>query len=73
MKKPTAASGWGKQDRSLAAQGLQETKVETVEDRDPLANLKLLDENRPGFHWRGTQSLKTLVHGADAPTDKNNR
>src|SRR5260370_35470448 len=22
--------------------------------RDPLANLKRLDENRPGFHWRAT-------------------
>ena len=73
MEKPTAASGWRKQDRALAAQALQETKVETVEERDPLANLKRLEENRPSFHWRGTQSLKTLVHGTDAPTDKNNR
>ena len=47
--------------------------METVEERNLLANLKLLDENSPGFHWRGTQSLKTLVHGTDAPTDKNNR
>src|SRR6266705_3798930 len=29
MKKPTAASSWGKQDKSPAAQGLQETKMET--------------------------------------------
>ncbi len=26
--------------------------------RDPLANLKRLDENRPGFHWRATPRLK---------------
>src|SRR2546429_1098306 len=30
--------------------------------RDPLANLKRLDENRPGFHWRATPRLK----GSDA-------
>jgi len=63
----------GKKDSPPAAQGLKEIKVETVEERDPLTNLKLLEENRPGFHWHGTQSLKTLVYGADAPTDKNNR
>jgi len=28
------------------------------ETRDPLANLKRLDENRPGFHWRATPRLK---------------
>jgi hypothetical protein len=26
--------------------------------RDPLVNLKRLDENRPGFHWRATPRLK---------------
>ena len=26
--------------------------------RDPLENLKRLEENRPGFHWRATPSLK---------------
>ena len=61
MKKPTAARGWGKQNRSPAAQELQEIKVETVEERDPFANLKRLEENRPGFHWRGTRNVKTSV------------
>ncbi len=72
MKKTTAASSWGKQDKSPAAQGLQETKMETVEERDPFANLKRL-ENRPGFHWRGRQDLKTNLHGTEVSTDKNNR
>jgi hypothetical protein len=72
MRKPTAASGWGKQ-KPFEAQGLQETKVETVEERDPLANLRRLEENRPGFHWRGTRSLKTLVHGVEDSNDKNKR
>jgi hypothetical protein len=33
---------------------------ETVDNvaRDPLANLKRLEENRPGFHWRATHRLK---------------
>jgi hypothetical protein len=57
-KKPTAASGWGIQSRPPAEQRLQETKVETVEERDPFANLKRLEENRPGFHWRGTRNAK---------------
>jgi hypothetical protein len=26
--------------------------------RDPLVNLKRLDENRPGFHWRAAPRLK---------------
>ncbi len=72
MKKPTAASSWGKQDKSPAAQGLQETKMETVEERDPFANLKRL-ENRPGIHWRGRQDLKTILHGTEVSTDKNDR
>ena len=72
-EKPTAASNWGKQDKPSEAQGLQETKVETVGERDPLANLKRLEENRPGFHWRGTQSLKTSVHGTEDSNDKNKR
>ena len=73
MRKPTAASGWEKQDKSPAAQGSQETKVGTVEERDPFANLKRLEENRPGFHWRGTKSLNALVHGTEDSDDKNKR
>src|ERR1700686_4344985 len=60
-KKPTATSSWGKQDKPLEAQGLQETKVEAVEERDPFANLRRLEEDRPGFHWRGTRNVKTSV------------
>ena len=62
-RKPTAASNWGKQDKPSEAQALPETKVEAVEGRDPFANLKRLEENRPGFHWRGTRNLKTSVQG----------
>ena len=44
--------------------------METIEGRDPFANLRRLEEDRPGFHWRGTRSLKTLVHGAEDADDK---
>jgi hypothetical protein len=72
-KKPTAASIWGKQDKPLEAQGPQGTKVAAVEARDPLANLRRLEENRPGFHWRGTWNVKTSVQGTEDSNDKSNR
>ena len=73
MRAPTAAGRRGKHDSSPAVQQLQETKVGTVEERDPFANLKRLEENRPGFHWRGTKSLNALVHGTEDSDDKNKR
>jgi hypothetical protein len=72
-RKPTAASGWAKLHKSPRAEELQETKVETIEERDPFANLKRLEENRPGFHWRGRRDLNAMVHGTDGSTDKNKR
>jgi hypothetical protein len=73
-KKPTASSNRGKQPTPAQAQALRETEVKPVEERDPLANLKLLDkENRPGFHWRASRDLNALVYGTDVPTDKNKR
>ena len=72
-RKPTAASNWGKQDKPSEAQALPETKVEAVEGRDPFANLKRLEENRPGFHWRAAKSLNALVHGTEDSNDKNKR
>jgi hypothetical protein len=72
-KKPTAASSPGKQSKPSGAQALAEKQEEAVEERDPLANLKRLEENRPGFHWRGAKSLNALVHGTEDSSDKNNR
>ena len=71
--KPTAASSRGKQSKPSGAQALAKKQVETVEERDPLANLKLLEENRPGFHWRAAKSLNALVHGTEDSNDKNKR
>jgi hypothetical protein len=73
-KKPTASSNWRKQPTPSQAQALRETEVKPVEERDPLANLKLLEEgNRPGFHWRARRDLNAMVHGTDVSTDKNKR
>ena len=30
-----------------------------TEERDPLANLRLLEANRPGFHWRTTRKVES--------------
>ncbi len=73
VRKPTAASDWGKPNKPPEAQALQETKRETVEGRDPLANLRRLEEQRPGFHWRGTRNAKTSVLGREESNDKDNR
>jgi hypothetical protein len=70
-RKPTATGSWGKQAKPSEPQGLQEAKVETVEGRDPFANLRRLEEDRPGFHWRGARSLKTLARGTEGTNDKN--
>ncbi len=71
-RKPTAASSWGKQGKPSEAQGLREAKVDTVEGRDPFANLRRLEpENRPGFHWRGTRNVKASAHGMEDSNDKN--
>ena len=72
-KKPTAASSWGKQDKPPDEQGPQGTKVEAVVERDPFANLRRLEEDRPGFHWRGTRNVKKLVQGTEDSNDQNNR
>ena len=72
-RKPTATSNVGKQEKPSESHGLQEAEVETVKERDPLANLKRLEENRPGFHWRGTQGLHSSAHRIEDSNDKNKR
>jgi len=44
--------------KSLELPGLCAQETADGVARDPLANLKRLEENRPGFHWRATQRLK---------------
>jgi len=40
---------------------------------DPLANLKRLEGNRPGFHWRATASPKESQIAGNELRDKSNR
>jgi transposase len=73
-RKGTALHCRGKQAKPSGANTLRETEAEMVEERDPPANLKRLEEgNRPGFHWRGTQDLRTLVHGTNVSNDKDDQ
>ena len=72
-RKPTASNGIGKRDKSPRTQASQETTFGVVEDRDPFANLKRLEENRPGFHWRGTRNAKTSTNEREDFSDNHNR
>ena len=72
-RRPTATGNVGKQEKPSESQGPQEGKLETVAGRDPFANLKRLEENRPGFHWRRTQGLHSSAHRAEDLNDKNKR
>lgn len=72
-RKRTATSGWEKQNKPSEPQGHGDARAGAVEERDPLANLRRLEENRPGFQWRGTQKVKSLVHGTEDSHDKNKR
>ena len=64
-RKPTATSNWGKQDKPSEAQGLREAKVETVGERDPLANLS--DWKKTGLVFIGG------VHGVLKRSDRQRR
>lgn len=72
-RKRTATRDWEKQDQASESQELARTGTNGVEERDPLANLRRLEENRPGFQWRGTQKVQSVVHGKDDSHDKTKR
>src|SRR5207302_979204 len=65
-KKTTALRDWGKVNVCSPQEPLQQSDPLNVEGRDPLANLRRLEENRPGFHWRGTNTQRTLMNGREA-------
>ena len=70
-RKRSATGGWVKQSRSSEAQVLQKTEVSAEDEKDPFANLSRLEQDRPGFHWRGTQRVQGLVHEKEEANDKN--
>jgi hypothetical protein len=55
--------------RSAAASGrktspnVMESQANDSPGFDSLANIRRLEANRPGFHWRGAEDLDVLVHG----------
>jgi hypothetical protein len=50
-----------------------EAAMKATVERDPLANLKRLEENRPGFQWRGTQQAEKSVQGREGANGKGQR
>lgn len=50
-----------------------EAAMKATVERDPLANLRRLEENRPGFQWRGTQKAEKPVRGKEAVNGKSQR
>ena len=72
-RKRTAHNGWEKQDKRSESQELGEGGAQAIEERDPLANLRRLEESRPGFQWRGTQRVQRLVNEKEVSNDKNER
>jgi hypothetical protein len=67
--------------RTAAAMRRKTTKVLKAEaeqlteelGHDPLVNLRRLEQSRPGFHYRGTESLDVLVHGRRESREQNKR
>ena len=72
-KKRTAPRDWEKVDVSSPQEPLQQSEPLNVEGRDPLENLRRLEENRPGFHWPGTNSQRTVMNRREAVNDKGKR
>lgn len=54
----TAPGGREKETKPPDSQHAGDGDAATLEARDPLANLKRLEANRPGFQWRATPTPK---------------
>ena len=70
-KRPTAApGGLGKDIRPSDSPYPPDREVSTLEARDPYANLKRLEANRPGFHWCATSRRDAPPRAAEESNDK---
>src|SRR6516164_2333957 len=69
-KAGTAPDGWGKDVKPSDSQHSRDGDVPTEEARDPFANLKRLEANRPGFHWRATPRRIAPAKGTEESNDK---
>jgi hypothetical protein len=57
-RKAGTALGRGKNSEPSQSQPPPDGDVPAPEAHDPLANLRRLEANRPGFHWRPTPTRK---------------
>jgi hypothetical protein len=69
--KAGTAPGWGKDTKPSHSQA-PDGDVPAPEARDPLANLKRLEANRPGFHWRATPQRDAPPKAAEESNYKSN-
>ena len=69
-KAGTAPGGWEKGTKPSDSLDPQERDVPTSEARDPFANIKRLEANRPGFHWRATPRRIAQAKGTEESNDK---
>jgi hypothetical protein len=59
--------------RGLRVRKYEESAADVRYGHDPLANLRRVEESRPGFHFRGNQDLAVLVHGRRESREQSNR
>jgi hypothetical protein len=69
-KARTAPGGWGKDSKPSDSLHPPDRDVPTPDARDPLANLKRLEANRPGFHWRATPRRNSPAGATEESNDK---
>jgi hypothetical protein len=69
-KAETAPGSWGKDSKPSDSQHPRDGDVPSLEARDPLANLKRLEANRPGFHWRATPRSYAPTRATEESNDK---
>lgn len=66
---PSAARG----GKSTEVPELHAQRTESSVEHDPLVNLRRVEASRPGFHYRGTESLDVLVLGKKEPRKEGSR
>jgi hypothetical protein len=69
-KAETAPGSWGKDTKPSDSQQPRDGDALAAEARDPLANLKRLEANRPGFHWRATPRRDAPPRATEESNDK---
>lgn len=67
-RRPTAGTG-----RKIPLRSPSADEIAGESAHDPLANLRKVEESRPGFHFRGTEDLDVLVHGKKDSREQNKR